>query len=95
MSNPLDLLVAEAELGEEMRQFVTSNAGQFILGRAQGEADAAQAEIRTLNPDDPLLKDKLRDIQNRIWRAESLGQWIKEAIEGGDEALETFKQGEE
>ena len=58
---------------------------------ARIEVDAAALEMRDVD-----LKDerKLREIQNRIWRATQFESWLDEIIRRGREELEAHKQQE-
>ena len=82
-----DILYATAEFGETTRQFLESEVGRYLKGRAEAEALEYTEQLKTVDPDDA---KKIRDLQNGIYRAESVVQWLIEAIEEGDEAINTF-----
>lgn len=90
--NELDVLIAEAEIGEEARRFLESDIGRLIVGRAQQDIDSAVYELKNANPRDP---DKITELQNQIWRGESIISWIAEAIEAGNEALKQYEESSE
>lgn len=85
-------LISDALIGEEAEKFVTGQLGQKVIELARLEVDAAALDMR-----DADLKDdkKLRDIQNRIWRATQFESWLQEIIEKGREALTVYKQQEQ
>jgi hypothetical protein len=72
-------------IGDDAEVFVKSPLGQKVIELARIEVDAAALDMR-----DADLKDerKLREIQNRIWRAMQFEQWLEELITRGREALE-------
>jgi hypothetical protein len=74
--------------GDEADEFVKSRLGQKCIELARIEVDAAALEMRDVD-----LKDdvKLRDIQNRIWRATQFEQWLSDLITKGREALEAHE----
>jgi hypothetical protein len=84
-------LISDALIGEEAEKFVTGQLGQKVIELARLEVDAAALDMR-----DADLKDdkKLRDIQNRIWRATQFESWLQEIINKGREALTVYKQQE-
>lgn len=75
-------------VGMEAEDFVNSQLGQKVIELARREVDAAALEMREVD-----LKDdkKLRDIQNRIWRATQFEGWLEEIITEGKEAFKQLK----
>lgn len=86
-----DEVKEEILIGDDAEEFVASPLGQKIIELARIEVDAAALEMRDVD-----LKDekKLREIQNRIWRATQFEGWLQELITRGREALEAHKQQE-
>lgn len=82
-------LIAEVDLGEQAKEFVASGIGAYIIGCAHQEiADAQQALKRTL----PWRWRKIAELQNRIWRAESLLLWLRDLIAAGQSASKALEE---
>ena len=77
-----------AIIGVEAEDFVASRVGQKLIELARRDVDAA-----TLDMLDVDLKDekKLREIQNRIWRATQFEGWLQEIITQGREAYKQLR----
>lgn len=86
------LLIAEIDLGLATEQFVKSDVGRYLIGRARGEAEEAIERLKKVDANDP---KSIREIQNEIWRAESFQQWLEDTILGGRNAEEQFVHGAE
>jgi len=84
-----EALEAEALLGDEAKRFLTGDLGRCLRGMAEQEVKAALLEFEEV---DPTQKEKVRDLQNRIWRANRFTGWLEELVERGDEALRAFQQ---
>ena len=84
-----DEIKAQVLIGDDAEEFLASELGRTILGMAKQEVDTAALEMKEVD-----LKDekKLREIQNRIWRATQFESWLRELIAAGREALEAYKQ---
>lgn len=78
----------KALAGSEAEDFVNGPVGQKVIELARLEVDAAALEMRDVD-----LKDekKLREIQNRIWRATQFEGWLEEIIVAGREAYKQLK----
>ena len=81
-------LTDAAILGQAAEDFVFSQLGQKMIELARGEADAAMLEMRDADLGD--LK-KLREIQNRIWRATQFESWLHEISVAGREAYKQLQ----
>lgn len=84
-----DELVAEAEVGDEARQFLESDLGKTILGIAQQQIEEAMLRLRSVDPTDA---NTIRQIQNEIWRAESFEEWLKQLFHNGEAAIQLYRQ---
>lgn len=84
----LDELIAEAELGEAARAFVGSELGQVLIGFCRQEVLAAQEALGEVKP---CNVDKIKELQNIIWRAKKFEEWLSELIGKGTNAMEIFK----
>ena len=85
-------LEAEAILGDEARRFLEGDLGKLLCGIAEQEVQKAVLELEEA---DLTEEKKIRDIQNRIWRANRFAGWLKELVERGDEALRALQQQKE
>lgn len=78
-----ETLIAEAILGRDSEEFIQSELGRYVLGRAEGERQEALAELARVSP---WRRNRIRHLQNVIWRAESVGGWLSELITNGRQA---------
>lgn len=85
----LQTIMAEMDMGEEARRFLSSSIGRYVLGRAQQDAEAAMAELKTVDPADAA---KIAALQGKIARAEMLGQYLAELIAGADQAQQIWEE---
>lgn len=83
-----DLYFAEAKLGIECETFMASDIGRFFIGRAENEIEAAQSLLEQCDPENA---KEVRALQNRIWRARSITDWLQEAINNGHMAEEQLR----
>lgn len=84
-----DQLFAEAILGRDAEEFVQSDIGQYVIGCAEQEAQEAMEQLKKVYP---WRKRKITELQNKIWRAESLQQWLSELIIQGTQATSQLDQ---
>ena len=89
MPDDIEGLLAEAQIGDEVRKFLASDAGRTLLGIAQQEATAAEKALGRVNPED--AKEIIR-LQRVIWNAENFESWLMELISNGDNALNIYRQ---
>lgn len=75
--------MAEAILGRDAEDFVRSELGQYVLGRAKREKEEAQT---LLNKTHAWRRKRIQQLQNEIWRAESFEAWLFELIMDGRNA---------
>ena len=85
-------LYAEAILGKDAEEFVESELGRFIIGRAEQEIEDAVNELKKCYP---WRTRKIRELQNRIWRAESVQNWLAELVVRGRQALNQLDEPED
>jgi hypothetical protein len=75
-----DVLLAEAVLGRDAEDFLRSELGRFILGRCDVEISDAQHKLSRVSA---WRRRRIQELQNEIWRAESLKGWFAELIQNG------------
>jgi hypothetical protein len=88
MTQPIDELVASAELGEESRLFLESDLGKCILGLANQQVMAAQLDLEIVSP---LETEKIRQLQNQARLGRQFEQWLRELLHDGENAMQIFK----
>ena len=84
-----DALSAEAILGDEAKRFLEGDLGRYMRGVADQEVEKAILELEEVDPGDA---KKVREIQNRIWRARNFPAWLVELVQRGEEALRVYQQ---
>lgn len=85
----LHALYNKAILGKQIEDFMGTEIGKYLLGKADRELANAITELRDCTADN-LLKH-----QSDMKRAESIRSWLVEAIEEGLRALNLIKELEE
>lgn len=75
-----DVMMAEAILGRDAEEFLASELGRYIIGRCEQEVDAAQDQLARVSP---WRRNRIRELQNEVWRARSLKAWLVEMINAG------------
>ena len=76
-------LIAEVDLGVQAREFMHSDLGRHLVGCLNQEAWDAQRE---LNKVAFWRIHKVKELQNRVWRAEFMLSWLRELILSGKSA---------
>lgn len=82
--NEESVLAAEALIGDDAEAFIRSELGRTILGIAKQEAQSAMEQLKSASAAD---QDKIRALQNEIWRAEQFEDWLLELIDRGAQAI--------
>lgn len=82
-------LLAEAIVGRDAEDFVQSDIGQYILGCAEQEAQEAMNQLKHVYP---WRRRKITELQNKIWRAESLQSWLAELVIAGKQATQQLDE---
>ena len=84
-----DVLMAEAILGRDAQDFLNTELGRYLVGRAEAEkADALEQLARV----SPWRRNRIRQLQNEVWRAESVVSWLAEIISAGRDAENVLEQ---
>jgi len=82
-------LFAEAIIGRDAEDFVNSDIGRYVIGCAEQEANEAIAQLKNVYP---WRRRKITELQNKIWRAESIQTWISELIIKGRQAQQQLEE---
>lgn len=85
-------MVAEADLGRQVKEFLQSDIGRYLLGCAQQEHQAAMEALKQTSP---WRRRRITDLQNQAWRAESFMGWLRELLIRGRSAEGALTQGDE
>ena len=85
----LDSLIAEAELGEEAKNFLGSALGKKILELADKEAENA---LLALGEVDPSKTEEIRRLQMDLKFGRSFAAWLVGIVSAGDQAISVWKQ---
>lgn len=78
-----DVLFAEAILGRDAEEFFNTDIGRYLIGRCDQEIDEAQELLSRVSP---WRRRRIQDLQNQIYRAKSLKDWVAELISNGKAA---------
>jgi hypothetical protein len=77
------------DFGMEVEAFIQSRLGRYLIGRAEEDIAAA---VETLKRTDPENAKTIRELQNAIYRAESIGYWLADAVQAGFNAEREFTE---
>lgn len=78
-------LYAEAMFGKDAEEFITSDIGRYLIGCAEQEAQEAADQLKRVLP---WRRRKITELQNKIWRAESIQSWLAEIVIKGKQAVQ-------
>jgi len=82
-------LIAEAVLGRDAQEFLASEIGRYLLGRAQmDEREAMEALISVKW----WRRRRIIELQSRIYRARSVRSWLAEIITDGRQAESVLEE---
>ena len=84
-------LFAEADLGEQCKEFVSSDIGRYLIGCARQEVVIASARLATTAP---WRRRRIQQLQNEIWRAESLISWLRDLLLSAKSARASLEERE-
>lgn len=88
-------LFARSLLNEQVRQFLTSNVGRYLHGRAR--ADLEECQVKALDCDPAGLwgywgRRKLRALQLKANCAQRFMSYLADAINDGEQALSELEE---
>lgn len=90
--DPDDPNLRMAVFGRQVEDFLNGDIGSYLVKCAQAEIDEGLKALRTVDAEDPKA---VRTAQNRVEVAESIMQWLGDAISRGHAAVELLKGEEE
>lgn len=85
-------LFARSQLGVKIRDFIESDVGRYLQGRAQQEIEQAQVDALDCNPRTWWGRRKLLKLQDKAGVARSFLRWIVEAIQDGEVAFQELSE---
>lgn len=81
--------IAEAILGRDAQEFLASEIGRYLLGRAQmDEREALEALVSVKW----WRRRRIIELQSRIYRARSVRSWLAEIISDGRSAESSLEE---
>lgn len=86
-----DLHLAEAVLGRDAEEFLSSDIGRYVVGRCEAEREEALSLLATVSP---WRRNRIRQLQAQAWRAESLKGWLVDLVTAGRQAEAVLAEGE-
>lgn len=75
------------DFGFQAEAFLQSDVGKYLIAKAEAEVIEATEALKTV---DPTVSDAIRELQNRVYRGESIQYWLAEAIQSGLNAQQEF-----
>lgn len=76
-------MIAELELGLQAEEWFATPLGKYVLGCIEQEIAAAKDDFETVDIQDA---QKVRELQDRIKRANTVKSWFAELIQRGRDA---------
>ena len=87
--NPDDPVVSDAVFGEEVRNFLNSRVGSYIVAAAKQDAESAMHDFSQVDPTKP---EAIMEIQVRLRAANMVSVWLADAINRGQQAIEQLRE---
>ena len=81
-------LFERAAFGKQVDAFMTSDVGKYVMNRAQQSRKDAFTDFAAVDATDV---SAVQDIQNRLKVAESIVQWLRDAVMDGVKAFEILE----
>jgi copper homeostasis protein CutC len=83
-----DPLVKSAVLGSQVEQFLETDIGKYLVGRAENQAAEAMDMLKRTAP---WRKNRIQQLQNAVLTAENFQKWLGEAYSEGLHSLHTIE----
>lgn len=87
-----DVLIAEAVLGRDAEEFLNSDLGRYLVGRANQEEQEALDKLARVSS---WRRNRIKELQAEVWRARSVRLWLAEMVQAGRQAETQLDQTEE
>lgn len=85
-------LYAEAILGRDAEEFLSTDLGRYMLARAEEEETEALEALASISP---WRRRRIQQLQTQLWRARSFKGWLGEMIVAGKQALQQLDDRED
>lgn len=82
-------LLEKAVLGKDAEDFIQSELGKTIIKMIEEERVEAVEQLKDVSP---WRKNKIRVLQNQIWRCDSFKGWLAEIVISGQQAMSVLDQ---
>lgn len=69
--------------GEEVSSFLQTDVGVYLIQCADKEIETASNSLHSVSP---WRRNRIRELQNQVWRAQSFKRWLSDAISAGQKA---------
>jgi hypothetical protein len=89
VSDETDALLAEYALGKDAESFMKSQLGRYLVGCCEQELRDAQEALSTVSW---WRHNRIKQLQNQVWRAKSFTLWINELIHASRSAEQALSQ---
>jgi len=76
-------------MGMEAEEFLKSDLGRYMVGRAKQEGEKAALELSRVSP---WRRRRIQQLQNEIKWASSFNEWLASLINSGRGAAATYDQ---
>jgi hypothetical protein len=84
-----DPTVKSAVLGRQVEDFLESDIGKYLVGRAESEAWEALEELKRVSW---WRGRRIQYLQNRVYVTERVQEWLGNAISEGIQALNIMEE---
>ena len=86
---------AEARFGETVRQFLVSEVGRYLHGRAVIRLEEIKEQLLELDPDEPGFEAEFRKLKAEGYYAENFMKYLADALQNGELAAQRLMSGDE
>ena len=86
------LLIADADLGKDVEEFLQTQLGQTLVGLAHQEYTEALLKLETVAW---WRKTRIRELQNQAWRSRSFLLWLRSLLIQGKAAIHMMEEQEQ
>lgn len=86
---------AEARFGETVRQFLVSEVGRYLHGRAVIRLEEIKDALLDLDPDEPGFDSEFRKLKAESYYAENFMKYLADALQNGELAAQRLMSGED
>ena len=86
--NPDDPIIHTAVFGKVVENFLNTELGKYLVGRAEREVEEAIDQLKSVAP---WRRRRITELQNEIKNGERFQAWLADAIIEGQQALKTIE----